>query len=157
MLDQRRRRWASIKTTLVQRPRFLDTTPLFWKSDRPRSQACDQSQAQDLGQCYIFSSASQVISSAEQTNTAATVYFTNEPLLSFIETLRFIKSSQQKRNICITFVQCWTNVVGRRTNVIQMFCVCLLGLQLALQNSSLKRWVELSVNDSYVYLSFSQN
>ena len=35
--------------------------------------------------------------------------------------------SQQTQNICITFVQCWTNVedVGPTcSNGIQMFCVC---------------------------------
>ena len=38
--------------------------------------------------------------------------------------------SQQTQNICITFLQFWTNVedVGRRcTNVTQIFCVCWAG------------------------------
>ena len=36
-------------------------------------------------------------------------------------------TSQQTQNICITIVQCWTNVEDVRrhcTNVIQMLCVC---------------------------------
>ena len=41
-----------------------------------------------------------------------------------------VMASQQTQNICITFIQCWTNLedVGRRyIKVIQMFCVCLDG------------------------------
>ena len=34
-------------------------------------------------------------------------------------------TSQQTQNICITFIRCWTETLGRRCiNVIQMFCVC---------------------------------
>ena len=32
--------------------------------------------------------------------------------------------TQETQNICITFVQCWTTLDRRCTNVIQMFCVC---------------------------------
>ena len=41
-------------------------------------------------------------------------------------------SAQQTQNICITFMQCWTDVedVGGRhcINVIQMFCACWEGM-----------------------------